>query len=162
LGEINHTERSWLGSILYIFNFLYVSFVCSSETHMSNLSDLQALTDEQLIEKVAVEVMGFERRHGGWNRKGEWVNDAGFSPLTDWNHTMEVVEKVRKQGSRFDLFINQDAFIIELRKVPQRGSRLPVIRTNCFEYPGDRDKGESSPQRPICLAALLALHPKTI
>ena len=66
---------------------------------MTTVESLQALTDEQLIEKVAVEVMGWEKDpkaqydNGLFKKPGRKGPCLRFNPLHDWNHTMEVWEK---------------------------------------------------------------------
>jgi hypothetical protein len=47
---------------------------------MTTIDDLRRLSDDQLIEKVAEEVMGSIGHK--WN------------PLADWNHTMQIVERL--------------------------------------------------------------------
>src|SRR4051812_20127683 len=73
---------------------------------MTTLEELQRLSDEQLIEKVAVEVMGFQKviqKKQGPRFLTTWLRDPNrrlnaakkWLPLEDWNHTMEVVVEVR-------------------------------------------------------------------
>lgn len=101
---------------------------------MSTPSDI---TDEQLIERVAVEVMGWEViPHGeGYEQLPPVVKDhAGYvstqwNPLTDWNHTMEVVEKI---------------------------NRVHAIKLKFWLDHGDTMHGL---QRELCLAALKAVSP---
>src|SRR5574343_586578 len=52
------------------------------------------MTDNELIEAVAVEVMG-------WHKSGSWMLDKDdrlacyhFQPITNFNHSWKVVEKV--------------------------------------------------------------------
>ncbi len=82
---------------------------------MNTLEELQALSDEQLIEKLAVEVMGWEDASyfEGRNKRKEWkpygVNpytpiSGTWNPLTDWNHWREVEEKLMSNDMRFVKF----------------------------------------------------------
>ena len=129
------------------------------------LDELQRLTDDQLIEKVAVEAMGWhvanDPRCGAckdWvNRVGVWqaherigCDDPGdrWNPLTDWNHTIEVVERIESLGFEWR---------IDARPGLQRGCR--IAPTGEFNTPRVQFVANDSGQRAICLAALLALSP---
>lgn len=90
--------------------------------------------------------MGWEMDDNAWvGKEGYYGSDypSTWNPLTDWNHTMEVVEKMRKNGAKF-----------------------------CWDELGDKDIGfwtkeeqwgiiainhHGNPQRAICIAALLAV-----
>lgn len=106
----------------------------------------QALTDQQIIEKVAVEVMGWRLKinhtYKTMTSRLAWYDGQGkiqcaegtplpWNPLTDWNHTMEVV---RKLGPAWNCFMESD------------GRQTIFAHTN--------------PQRAICLAALQAVSPR--
>lgn len=72
------------------------------------LEELQKLSDEELISRIAVEVMGWERIADFWghyhtlpDNQNEICAEAGWNPLTDWNHTMEVVKRMQAQGWHF-------------------------------------------------------------
>lgn len=84
------------------------------------MTDLSGLTDQELIEAVATKVMGWhpERHmHGAqlWKdevgracaiKRGEYDSgDEAWDPLTDWNHTMEVLEKAVAEGCTFKMQI---------------------------------------------------------
>jgi len=94
------------------------------------------MTDRELTEAVATKVMGFEGRHGGWNMKGEWVNEAGFNPINNWNHTMDVVFKISRVWS-----ITYDGYC--------------RVRFGTASWHVEHH----DPQRAICLAALQAINP---
>lgn len=120
------------------------------------LQEVQALPDDQLIEKVAVEVMGWKERSkfnsaggqdrswwkdGEWvcNKDGEWVCNAGkhhWNPLTDWNHTMEVVEKMKHAHGWF-----------KLSWIPKSGEWEAEFEYTVY----DKD-----PRRAVVIASLLA------
>jgi len=115
------------------------------------LQDLQRLSDEQLIEKVAVEVMGWTitgRLSDGtvmWNRgenrkKGERKHIGSWNPLASWEHTMEMVEEVRARGLPVKMHF---APVADKVTCSIRGNTLLEIRM----------------QRAICIAAILALSP---
>ncbi len=121
---------------------------------MTTLEELQALPDQDLIDKVARKVMGWE----GWAisaRQFDAVCICGrtagaWDPLTNWNHTMQIVREMREKGHSFLLSEGKGAGNFSLQCV--------------FHYKGsfgDR-KGRSqsaNPQRAVCVAALLALSP---
>lgn len=96
---------------------------------MTTPESLQTLSDEQLIENVAIGVMGWEKRfpgeayRGARFRKDEWIwwDDDGvirasvehWNPLTDWNHWRQVEEKVMKDDGfayKFKKYFWDDAF----------------------------------------------------
>lgn len=126
---------------------------------MTALESLQALSDAELIERLAIEVMGWKKwywdepAHGrawgwvsakhyeshrdkrkcdaypGWNPVGDYEY-LGTSVKADWNHTMEVVKQCDKKG-----FVRETDLIAFQRAISFRD------------------------QRAICLAALLATSP---
>lgn len=72
---------------------------------------LEDLTDEQLTERVAVEVMHWnpQQSSDGWDsgkKPHTWFDPVlmiqrpmyKWNPLTDWNHTMEVRDRLRSLG----------------------------------------------------------------
>ena len=142
----------------------------------------EAMTDEQLIEAVAVEVMGWKKEdtgapafgvckeHGNleqsrnetwkrwWYRSGDkkgkgdkvmgdvWTEftTRGWNPLTDWNHTMEVVGRMQKQTYYYEIsngVHSEPAYC----RFWDRGRFIDVV-------------GYGRPQRAICLAALKTVH----
>lgn len=113
------------------------------------LAELQALSDDQFIEKVAVEVMNWEPRDCFGETLFISSNDTirPFKPLTDWNHTMEVVMQMEHQGFQFWM----TTFHSDL------GNRFctKVIFAKADEAPFEHEDR----QRAICLAALLAFSP---
>lgn len=82
-------------------------------------SSTPAATDQQIVERLAVEVMGW-RKHDpesldceGWWGKGEyelleqiWA-EYTWNPLTDWNHFRQVEEKVFADPSLTLNFLNE-------------------------------------------------------
>lgn len=118
---------------------------------MNNHQDIMGLSDEQLIEKVAVEVMGWARIPMEFG-KMKWclppsvqermlpehrvpvILSVAWNPLTDWNHTMELVKRMRKPVT---IEIHEGACRVF------RGADLSIFDTN--------------QQRAICLAALHAV-----
>ena len=128
---------------------------------MTNDTTTPALTDEQIIERLAVEVMGWHKdvRDSG---RSMWVNsenygmgytenylnkgsgsmDFAWNPLTDWNHTMEVVVQLRK--------LDLPSGCIHIRAI-QNGAWEVRFKTTV--------KGRVSNKslaRAVCLAALAA------
>jgi len=118
------------------------------------------MSDEELIEAVAVEVMEWKQNTERWpDYSGEmsdvWKDDAGqqyvikhkWNPLTDWNHTMEVVQKMENNGWQFWMTtFHSDTGHMYLTKVvfgkDEQESNIENL-----------DK-----QRAICLAALTAVR----
>lgn len=120
----------------------------------------QDMTDEQLIEAIAREVMGWEFR----SDKGHecWYNgyfeskrvagrmlyrvtaDKRWNPLTDWNHTMEVVQHFK--NSLFSKRVRFTDALSEQKKT-QDG--------HCYAWP---DAFVHLTQRDICVAALSAVR----
>jgi hypothetical protein len=124
----------------------------------------QQFTDEHLIEKVAREVMGFPSTGGMvsyccygqtkvigpstlqghprqclvcGNECKLWKRSKRWNPLTDWNHTMEVVERMETQWhAHWRLSDSGAAFEVMSTPYQTRSRRL---------------------QRAICLAALRAV-----
>src|SRR5205085_35839 len=107
---------------------------------------------EQLIEKVAVVVMGWMPNAGGMREASGWWSDplkaetTHWNPLTDWNHTMEVVEKM-KDGYGTDFMT-----ALADQTITWEGS-FPDTWANWFWVVYE----QKNPQRAICLAALLAV-----
>lgn len=68
------------------------------------------MTNEQIIERLATEVMGFVKKRvptgwGWWDSgKGEW--QGLFDPTTDWNHYRQVEERILQMpDSLFSEFV---------------------------------------------------------
>ena len=109
---------------------------------------------------MAVEVMEWKQNTERWpDYSGEmsdvWKDDAGqqyvikhkWNPLTDWNHTMEVVQKMENNGWQFWMTtFHSDTGHMYLTKVvfgkDEQESNIENL-----------DK-----QRAICLAALTAVR----
>jgi hypothetical protein len=103
--------------------------------------DTDGLNDEQLTERVAVEVMGWEKQKSmlpmWWMKDGEsiaFIRD--WNPLTNWNHTMEVAEKSKLV---FSIWYGSNG-------------------TKNFAVNGRSWDDSVSLQRAICLAALQAVR----
>ena len=117
---------------------------------MTYLESLQALSDADLIVKVA-ELMGYERhpRVGIFGQLRFFTNRKGvpqpedWDPLTDWNHTMQIVKHI----------IANDSFSFSL------DSYFPRWLAKFVSLEDDRPNHqvkENDPQRAIVLAAILA------
>lgn len=124
---------------------------------MTTLEQLQDLTDEQLIEKVAVEVMQFPQgrmdgemvyRIGDSVVYAKWLTER-WNPLTDWNHTMEVLGRIEnRRGIRMSHLPfkgPKGASYVEVWSVWVEGCGEAVVH--------------HSLQRAILIAALLAVSP---
>lgn len=126
---------------------------------MTTLESLQTLTDEQLIEKVAVEVMWWSKErygvcncHTGWNQGGgSWIGVGHWDPLRNWNDTMEVVERVMtlqcKNCDHWDFNLYLDGPFVNVTFGTDQDDCTRVARENEF-----------SPRRAICVAAILAVQ----
>jgi len=93
---------------------------------MSTLKELQALSDEELISKIATEVMGWKRgpHPDGITARAQWwyvdgiairpaysiKREGQWNPLTDWNHWRQVEEKVMADRELLFKFFNSTAF----------------------------------------------------
>jgi hypothetical protein len=82
------------------------------------------LSDEEIIERIATEVMGREKKERPWNEqkdiasfKGPWWlppkrTDGTYysvkiwNPLTDWNHWRQVEEKVMEDEYLFGEYLD--------------------------------------------------------
>lgn len=123
------------------------------------LTMLQALPDDQLIEKVAVEVMHWEKvridqREMVWKEKdglprhrvGNWL------PLDDWNHTIEVVDQMSQYPDTFMQGLSSLDGVWAGDFPHKWHSWYDVIFSNAKS---------GAAQRNICLAALLAVSPQS-
>lgn len=77
-------------------------------------SSTPAATDQQIVERLAVEVMGWET--GTYEGEDRWYDFAVFgskgtpfdwNPLTDWNHFRQLEEKVFADPSLTLDFLNE-------------------------------------------------------
>lgn len=130
---------------------------------MTTLDQLRQLTDDALIEAVATRVMGWKETVDSccpedkcicWDNhtlktccdlcsKDERFAMKTWNPLTDWNHTMEVVLHTKTEKTEF--------FFCD-------GS--PHLKDKWyaeFIEGGIASAYDVNPQRAICLAALLAI-----
>jgi len=112
------------------------------------------MTDQEIVEALATKVMGWlalETEDGL-----AWIKELSgrlllmhfadeWSPLTDWNHTMEVVERLTECWHQLELRIDQGGCLAEFNEGTKTSGR----------------KGGKDPQRAICLAALQAISPTT-
>lgn len=129
---------------------------CTSPFPQEGMSDTQNMTDEELVRRVAVEVMRWR------NIKAFTDDDSGVSgyqdsfppfethfdwnPLTDWNHTMEVYDRVPKNRTEhWPSWHNENGVACE--------KHMFIL------WVGDEKIAveDSSHQRAICLAALLSV-----
>lgn len=152
---------------------------------MNTLEQLQAMPDEQIVELCATEVMGWHKGRapvraiqtpdsdrenprfwygsdGGQHSPcvtDVFMNLCRWSPLTDWNHTMEVVERMRMNGLEWHIF----SPIATASKVDVlNNKRKDQWFVSCGLSDGTADtpfEYHRDPQRAICLAALLAVSP---
>lgn len=113
------------------------------------LEELQQLTDEQLIEKVATEVMGWRviPQPEGWTdlvliEQSDGHITQHWNPLTNWNDTMKVVEQVRRNEMDFEIWISA-------------GWSVRIMQGSSTNY----DARDSHGQRAILIAALLSTQP---
>lgn len=127
------------------------------------------LTDEQIIERVAVEVMQWHPDGKMWKENAEPHYVRGhtedvcydgdeykaWNPLTDWNHTMEVVEKLRAEGWAFNYGASggEQGRGFSLWGMEKTGGYFP-------SDPGTITVVKESGQRAILLAALQAVRSK--
>lgn len=65
---------------------------------MTTLSDLQALSDEELVSRCATDVMGFKNG-----------NMRPFDPLTNWNDTLLVMKKLPFPSGDFEIGIAKES-----------------------------------------------------
>ncbi len=118
------------------------------------LEELQRLSDKELIELCATKVMGWEPdRKSSTGRVLYWQGGEKtfihFQPLTDWNHTMEVVGKVLKNHG----WHGRNGFLLTTKQEEDGGNWYCEFPQPKWEYAEDID-----PRRAICLAALLAVQ----
>jgi hypothetical protein len=109
------------------------------------------LTDEQLIEKVAVAVMGWHMEpdlYGEmyWVKSGvrDGIPVHRWNPLADWNHTMQVVEKLYKEEWAFSLLTYEPRWLAGFSDTSGKSGTEVQVK-------------EGNPQRAILLAALAAI-----
>lgn len=130
----------------------------------------EAMSDEQLIEAVAVEVMGWTMQDRGekdmplevWvgykvsksdkSMRSEIKYDCNqWNPLTDWNATMEVRQKMHELGREF----NWRSDVTHHR----REHEIQFSWCYGFDHESPHTLIEAKdPQRAICLAALHAVR----
>ena len=153
---------------------------------MDTPEDINGMTDEELIEAVAVKVMGWavsatcdhcygtgtraiENRDnrdlrpcvwcdGTKKRKPYIVESPKFNPLSDWNHTWEIIEAMKRRKC---------CILLEWQKVVDWNvAILPnhvmsgLLGKNDGKVPEEAymHEGEGGLQKTICLAALAALQ----
>ena len=125
-------------------------------------SPYSGMKDEDLIEAVATKVMGWtpQQSSDAWEarkRPHTWFDSLTmrrtpmykWNPLTNWNCTMDVVERLRKMEWRFWF----TTFISDVGN-PDNSK---VIFDN--HYGKEYSVEDFNPQRAICLAALASLSP---
>jgi hypothetical protein len=89
------------------------------------------------------------------SRPGKMGRAIRWNPFTDWNHTMEVMDRIRVRGMKVTLQDNAAGMFLRIHK-KRHTNWFPVATSNCFYHPDDRANGEPTRQRAICVAALLA------
>lgn len=132
---------------------------------MTTLEQLQALSNEELVEKVAVEVMAWEKRksrdprypfHWGLplSDQEEWTFTAEdqWNPLKDWNHTMEVVERMQGHGYSFTIYLVTMPLVVVGKTLAEKHRGTDVPKKAIVA-----DVADPSFQRAILYAALLAV-----
>lgn len=123
------------------------------------------MTDQELIEAVAVEILGWEKvgtqNNGWWSPKGQpdgiivtqcdTSYGPGWNPITDMNHTMMVIERMRKCLFWFDIFDNYN----EVGNLTDRAWYCNFTRKDpkVRGYAKNKSIGHA-----ICLAALEAVR----
>lgn len=115
--------------------------------------ELKALTDEELIETVATNVMGLCKHPQLPDGKKTWCKTCGKhgvikrngfpNYLTDWNHTWQVVEKMAPFWFMMNSRHHDGDWWVSFN--------IPSVEPNSII--------DKNPQRAICLAALLASAP---
>lgn len=130
---------------------------------MNTLESLQALSDSELIEKVAVELMGAKigTMNDDYSFKKKFLSFPGrkgtffkWNPLLDWNHTMEVVEKLAENHG---WYLYRIATEVGLKVGFTR--RAGSMSDGYILSAGFKDTDDNQ-RRNICLAALTAVPPK--
>jgi hypothetical protein len=114
------------------------------------------LTDAQMVEKVAREVMGYtdfelnrnSPRYATW-KNGESPFRQIFRPLTDANDTQMIKDKLREMGYRIRITIDQSGFTYVIIFVTICGAEETIAMS--------MNKSES---RAICEAAIKAVEGK--
>ena len=130
---------------------------------MSPSAQWDSMTSQQKIEWLAVNLMGWKPSEDGglWEGDGAIFNARGkfyeidrgqfcdvWSPLTNWNHTMEVVEMLRTKKGMWLLF---DHF-------PYNGHKYVAYEaTGCADHDYGMHAYGSSAQLALCKAAFLAM-----
>ena len=91
------------------------------------------MTDKQLTEAVAVEIIGLKI-------KGPYFYLP--DPLHDWNHTHQVIDKMRERGWSFLMEIEEDTTHVKFYRAPYTA----------------KDAFNKDPQRAILECALKAVR----
>jgi hypothetical protein len=113
--------------------------------------NLTGLTDEELVEAVATQVMGWKKEPGDM----EWVSEDGghwmvnhWNPVSgSWDDTMEVVHYMRDHSLSYKFADTLVSLFCSSRGVPTLndpfdGASIALVQAS---------------QREICLAALTAI-----
>jgi hypothetical protein len=129
---------------------------------MSTTKPPSALTDEQIVERLATELMGWKLEVDQWgnrdfcrpfNKIYERIPSTRWNPLTDWNYTMEVVEKLRSIG----WWIQLDNECCIGCECCQLSPDLSLEKWDEIEAPEPILIKHEPLKRAICLAALAAM-----
>lgn len=113
------------------------------------MADVVDMTDAELDAAVAERVMGWQPGGVEYRTDGTkvvWFKPEGWSPTTDANAMMEVVEKAREQG----LHININA--------QPRSSWLVILSPRSVLSASSSSADEPTIGRAVCIAALRAVE----
>lgn len=114
-------------------------------------TEIAAPPDAELVRNVAERVMGWKSRGGCTHCVDDTADKFGrgpqWKPLTDWNHTMQVVAAMRAKGFVFGMIESsaKDHVDIAFSKWVDRKSTSPLVICE-----------RSNEQRAILEAALMA------
>ena len=118
---------------------------------MTPTPDSEGMTDEQLIERVAV-MMGWKRHRNGILGQQRYHTDRNvpqpedWNPLEDWNDTMVLVEWMRAKGFIYEIWTSKGNHVC-IRDANLKYRNYDVIVTI----------NDVPLQQAICLAALKAI-----
>jgi hypothetical protein len=120
------------------------------------------MTDQELIEAVAVEVMGYETPDYAnlinnlyWKRlNGSVILRTSFDPINNANHWMMVVNKIQEMNLGVEIYFNLT------KQIKGQGKCYCKIygKDGVIFYNGMRYIWQDSPGKAVCLAALEAVR----
>lgn len=141
---------------------------------MTTIDSLKALTDEDLIHKLTVQIMGWQI---GWNwdksghRIASWFNGKQqwqelksiWDPLTRFSDTLKLIDAIQGQDYRLDLSFTETGDLqARCRKLGVNYQRKGIPCASYFSNPSERKHGAPSPQRAVCFAILMAVEASSI